>query len=275
MYEREIDVARRAAFEAGQVLMRYFRSTDLAVREKGDHGPVTQADLRADALIRKALRAAFPDDTLLTEESPREETSAMRRWIVDPMDGTLEFIRGSEDFCVMIGMTVDTLPALGVIYPPTADRMYEGVVGEGAHRVGSMGSPKASRTRLRVKPIETGESIRLVHSKNHRSRRLAELLERFEFATAFPKGSAGLKCMAILEGDADVYVHPSREIKEWDTCAAEALMLAAGGRMSDGNFDPLAYGKSDPRHARGIVAHRPGLPPELASVIRDVSPRPD
>lgn len=264
----ELALAVRAAHRAGSVLRGFFRSRDLAVKQKGANDPVTEADLAANAAILEEIRSAFPGDSILTEESPAT-AGGPRRWVVDPMDGTLEFVAGSEDFCVMIGLTIDDAPILGAIYHPAHDRMYAGVVGEGAWVI----ERSEIRREVALERWRVGPPLRLVHSRNHRSGRLLRLQERFEFGDRLSMGSAGLKCMTVLDGRADVYVHPSTEIKEWDTCAADAIFRAAGAPMTDGFGRELRYGKHDPRHPNGIVAAKPGLPKALWDAIREISPQ--
>jgi len=132
--ERELEVARAAAREAGAAIMRFYGNPDVKVQNKPDLSPVTAADEAANVCLTSAIRAAFPEDAFLSEESPDDEARLAQRrvWIVDPLDGTRDFLAQTGDFCVLVGLAIDGVAVLGVAYQPVKDALYFGRRGKGA-----------------------------------------------------------------------------------------------------------------------------------------------
>lgn len=258
---------------AGDRTLVYFRSKNYTVDEKSVNNPFTQADTEANHIILKNISEAFPQDRIRSEEASEgnEPFSTSRMWVIDPMDGTKEFISDSPDFCVMIGLTEGDAPILGVIHHPTENTTYAGVVGEGAWKILQVGSDKQRIKKMSL-PRLAGKPVRLVHSKNHRSERLLSLLQQYPTLVSQSMGSAGLKCMAILDNRADIYFHPTPHIKEWDTCAPEAILASVGGIVTDCRQKPLTYGKVDPRQTGGIIAATPGIPKDLLDAMASLAP---
>ncbi|MCB0308517.1 MAG: 3'(2'),5'-bisphosphate nucleotidase CysQ, partial [Bdellovibrionales bacterium] len=247
LHKREATVARNASIEAGQLLQELFESRQYEVINPESKHPVTTADLRANEIILNALRQHFPADSILSEESDAKKDALKhghRLWVIDPLDGTREFVSNSTDYCVMIGLLEGNSPIVGAIYHPATQTSYLGVVGVGTW----ISCPSKKNTEAITPPTfaTVEDKLRLVHSKNHRNHRLEHFFSRFPNLTCITMGSAGLKSMMVLENKADFYFHPSPHIKEWDTCAAHAIIQAAGGWMSDGKGDELKYRQTDP-----------------------------
>ena len=249
--ERELEVAERLARAAGAIELGYF-GTGIAVEYKPhEEGPVTRADKEADALILAGLRAAFPDDGILSEESADDGSRRLhsRVWMVDPLDGTKDFIRGRTGFSVMIGMTIDGVPALGVVFQPSTGTLYRAARGHGASIVDESGT-----RALKVSTVEDLASIRLVASKSHRSERIDQVRSVLGVQDEMNIGSVGLKLGLIARGDRDLYVNPASLSSLWDTCGPEAILVEAGGRMTDLYGAPLDYRGEEVKNSRGLIA---------------------
>jgi 3'(2'), 5'-bisphosphate nucleotidase len=244
----ELGVAVEAARAAGAAAMRFYGGN--SSRTKSDHTPVTDADHAANDEIVTRLREAFPDDAILSEESPdgSDRQTAQRVWIVDPLDGTREFVARNGEFSIMVGLVLEGAPVLGVVYLPDPDELFFATRGTGAW---------VMRGGL-VEPLFCVEgrlaSLRLVGSRSHAEPLLERIQDALGITDVEACGSVGVKCSRIAEGRRDVYVHPVPFLKEWDTCAPEVLLSEAGGHVSDCLGRPLAYNKRDPRQPHGIVA---------------------
>lgn len=269
---RDLAVAAGAALEGGRAAMAYYgEARDLRVREKGEDDPVTAADRAANRAILACLRRHRPDDPVLSEESRAPATSAApaRLWVVDPLDGTKEFIAHNGEFTVMVGLAEGGRATLGAVYLPDADRLFLGVVGAGAWTVAD--APQDPRMRrLEVRPDAAG-TLRFLRSRSHPDPRLRALEEGLGDVEVILSGSAGLKCCRVAEGTADLYVHPVPYLKEWDTCAPEAVLRGAGGRVTDCGGRRLAYGKRRPSQPGGIFAAPTAVWERVAATVREVA----
>lgn len=250
-YARELQVAQELARRAGE-LIRGFQSGGLAVERKAGNEPVTEADRQSDALIVSGLAAAFPGDGLLSEEAPDDGSRLQRErvWMVDPIDGTKDFIRGESGFAVMIGLLVGDRPALGVVYQPVGDRLYWAVSGHGAFTTVANGEPE----RLHVSAISDPAQIRMVASKSHREAVIDQVRAELGITDELNVGSVGLKLGLIARGERDLYVNPSGHSKLWDVCGPEAILVEAGGRLTDARGVPLAYRGQALGNLRGLIA---------------------
>ncbi len=242
---RFVEAVARAA---GAAALEYY---GIAVAEmKPGNSPVTQADHAANDVIIARLTAAFPEDAILSEESAdsRDRLDARRVWIVDPLDGTKEFLAQNGEFAIMIGLAVGGRPVLGVVYRPDGDVMYSALEGEGAWV-----ETDGERTRLRCQPVDPS-ALRLVGSRSHPDSLLVRIQFDLKITDVTPSGSVGVKCSLIAEGLRDLYVHPVAYLNEWDTCGPEVLLREAGGHVSDCNGEPLRYNKAHPVQPHGIIA---------------------
>lgn len=224
-----------------------------------DSSPVTEADLAANRVIVAALRWRYPSDAILSEES-RDSVDRLNAevvWVVDPLDGTKEYLARNGEFAVMIGLAVHGEAVLGVVNAPARDVLYAAARGLGAwaERLGK-------REPLRCAPARWGR-LRLVGSRSHPDPLLARMTDALGITDVEPSGSVGIKCAAIAEGRRDLYIHPVPYLKEWDTCAPEVLLREAGGRVTDCRGEPLRYNKEKPSQPHGIV----GCGEEIASAV--------
>ncbi len=264
--DRELGIAAELARRAGTLILRYF-GTDVAVDTKAGNEPVTRADREASELIVTALRAGFPDDIIISEEAPddpRRLDPAHRVWFIDPLDGTRDFIRGRHGFSVMIGLVIGGRPQLGVVYQPQGDRMYTAAPGRGALLVDERGE-----RALHCSEIADLAQIRLVASRSHRTPEIDRVKAALGIEDEMNIGSVGLKLGLIALGERDLYVNPSSRSSAWDTCAPEALLAHAGGRITDLAGAPLRYDTSELKNLRGLLASNGRIHDE---VVRRLAP---
>ncbi|HEY0710802.1 MAG TPA: 3'(2'),5'-bisphosphate nucleotidase CysQ [Polyangia bacterium] len=247
----ELAVARAAALEAAALVAK-FRNTGLAVEHKIGDEPVTEADRLASDLILRHLERAFPSDAILSEEAPDDgrRLSHSRVWMVDPIDGTRDFINGDDGFCVMIGLCIDGRPRLGVLAMPANGDFYEAVVGVGGWKESADGM----RVPLRTSTLAGPPGIRLVASKSHRTKDVDGFRKAMQITDEVNVGSIGVKVAMVASDQRDLYVYPGSRTKIWDSCAPEAVILAAGGRITDVRGNPLSYTEPGLVNRGGLVA---------------------
>lgn len=256
-----MEVAVRAALAGGAAAMPWYGR--VSARDKADRSPVTAADHAANDAILALLARECPGEAVLSEETRDDAERLERRhvWIVDPLDGTREFLAGNGEFAVMVGLAVDGRAVAGAVYAPALGLLMYAAEGEGAW----IGEGDARR------PLGVGPPAsppRMVGSRSHAEPATERLREALG-ATVRVSGSVGLKCGLIARGACDVYVHPVAFLKEWDTCAPEVVLREAGGAVTDCLGAPLAYNKADTAQPAGIVACVPGL---HARVLEEVAP---
>ena len=227
---------------AGAEIMRIY-ATDFAVASKGDQSPVTEADQRAEAIILAGLAKIAPDIPIVAEEEAaagRVPEAARRFFLVDPLDGTKEFVSKNGEFTVNIALIEDGEPIQGAVFAPALGKLYWGARGEGAFMAevtdGVMGPSRPIRVRL---PSPDGLSA--VGSRSHGGAETQSYLEAFTVRDFVSAGSS-LKFCLIAEGAADIYPRMGRTM-EWDTAAGDAVLRAAGGRVETLDRCALAYGK--------------------------------
>ncbi|MBA3805620.1 MAG: 3'(2'),5'-bisphosphate nucleotidase CysQ [Acidobacteria bacterium] len=251
---RELEVALRLAREAGALALQYY-GRPLHVEQKtsaGDYEPVTEADRAANAHIVGGIRHAFPDDGILAEESidTARRLGKRRVWMIDPLDGTNGFIAGDGDFAVQIGLAVEGLSRLGVVYQPLPDLLYWAIEGEGTW----IEQQGMETERARVSDRSEITEMRLAASRSHRSPRMDSVVRALGVRDEVRRGSVGIKMGLIIERQCDLYVHLSPRTKQWDTCAPEVILREAGGRVTDLFGQPLLYNSPDVQNRNGIVA---------------------
>ncbi|HEX9109081.1 MAG TPA: 3'(2'),5'-bisphosphate nucleotidase CysQ [Longimicrobiales bacterium] len=261
-YERELDRAIELARAAGRALLRHYGSVTAMLKVGGT--PVTIADRESSRILIQGLRRAFPHDAVLSEEedgvlgAPR----ALRLWVVDPLDGTKEFLAQNGEFSVMLGLAVRGRGVLGVVYAPVSDTLWAGAEGVGAF-VERGGVRRVLHRPAGVAPVP----LRFVVSRSHPDPLVLELAERLGGGDLVPSGSVGLKCGLVAEGKSDVYVHPVPFMKSWDLCGPEVILREAGGSVTDCLGLPLRHRRTQPEQPHGIVACGPGLAQKVMGAL--------
>ncbi len=219
---------------------------------KADLSPVTAADRDANATILSALRAAFPDDAILSEESPDDlsRLGARRVWIVDPLDGTRDFVARTGEFCVHIGLSVDGIPVVGAVFVPVAGTLFSAAAGAGAFVERADGR----RTRLRVSTTAGVDSLRVGVSRTNAAQGLKTFLAETGLGARSQSMGASVKLMALARGSLDAVINLDGSEQEWDTCAPEVVVREAGGMFTDIDGGAFAYNQHDVSHRRGSLA---------------------
>jgi 3'(2'), 5'-bisphosphate nucleotidase len=234
LLDRLLPIARAA----GDAILQVY-ATDFQVRGKADESPVTAADERAEAVILPALAELTPEVPVVSEEAVaagRIPRVGERFWLVDPLDGTKEFIKRNGEFTVNIGLIERGAPVLGVVLAPALDRLYAGAAKHGAYREDAA---RRQRIECRVAP---SAGLTVVASRSHGD---TEALERFlagRKVAAQTNAGSSLKFCLIAAGEADLYPRFGRTM-EWDTAAGHAVLAAAGGRVTTLDGNELRYGK--------------------------------
>lgn len=254
-----VEAMRRLAIEAGAAIMEIYGADDLAVRAKSDQSPVTAADEAADALISAGLRRAFPGIALVTEEQAESHAVTGKNFlIVDPLDGTKEFVQRRGDFTVNIALVAEGVPVLGVVYAPAKGRLFLTLAGGGAAEEEGPLDPARPGTMRRIGVSRPDNAaLMVVASKSHRDAATDAYIARYAVRDMTSAGSS-LKFCLVATGEADLYPRLGRTM-EWDTAAGQAVLLAAGGqvvRLDD--HRPLTYGKPGFENPF-FIAHAPGV----------------
>jgi 3'(2'), 5'-bisphosphate nucleotidase len=228
------------AIAAGQAILEVY-ATDFDVQEKGDESPLTQADLASHRCIAEGLRALTPELPVISEEEGlptfAERGAWQRYWLIDPLDGTKEFVNRNGEFTVNIALVDGGRPVLGIVHVPVQDKTYVGCEGHGSEL-------RADGT---VTPIRVAESsrtpVRVVGSRSHRGSSLDAFLARIGETDMVPMGSS-LKFCVVAEGRADIYPRLG-PTSEWDTAAAQAVVEQAGGKVLELDGKPLSYNQKE------------------------------
>lgn len=236
-----LETVCRIAVDAGARTLPIYRS-DFEVQTKDDDSPLTQADLAAHRHIADALSAASPDTPQLSEEGaeiPYDTRAEWREyWLIDPLDGTREFVNKNDQFTINIALIRDGRPVLGAVYAPALGTLWAGGNGLGAFRR----ADGEDQTPIRVSPAN-GACPRVLVSRSHRSESIDQLLARMPDYEPVSMGSS-LKFCVIAEGQADFYPRLG-PTSEWDTAAGHAVLKAAGGQVTDIRGRPLRYNETD------------------------------
>lgn len=257
--ERLTRVMRRLALEAGDRIMEIYNSPDFEVKTKSDASPVTEADEAADALISEGLAEAFPGTALVTEEQAESHGQAVSTFlIVDPLDGTKEFVQRRGDFTVNIAYVENGVPLRGVVYAPAKGRLFYTLAdGRSVEERGPFDKAVIGKQVPIAVSTPDNRGLMVVASKSHRDQATDDYIAQYAVRDMTSAGSS-LKFCLVATGEADLYPRLGRTM-EWDTAAGDAVLRGAGGEVV--GFDdhaPLAYGK--PGFANSFfIAYAPGV----------------
>ena len=263
-YGKLLDELADAAREAGDAILEIVRR-GFEVEAKHDSSPVTEADRAAELIILAALARAAPSVPVVAEE----EVAAGRipahddtYFLVDPLDGTKEFVRGGDDYTVNIGLIDRGTPKLGAVFAPATGRLHGGLVGVGAW-------VDAGEGRVPISTRARGEQTTAVASKSHLNQATIDYLEAAVGTCGYLSIGSSLKFCMVAEGKADIYPRAS-PTSEWDTAAGHAVLLAAGGLVDGPDGEPLRYGKRAFLN-RAFVATSGWKPPRLEPFLEPFS----
>lgn len=259
-----LDDLAEAAREAGEAILTVVRR-GFEIEEKHDTSPVTEADRAAELIILAALARAAPGVPVIAEEEvaagriPAHESTY---FLVDPLDGTKEFIRGGDDYTVNIGLIEQGTPRLGVVFAPATGRLHRGCVGSGAWL-------DEGRGQMPIRTRERAEQVTAVASKSHLNQATVDYLEAAVGTCGYISIGSSLKFCIVAEGRADIYPRAA-PTSEWDTAAGHAVLLAAGGLVDGPDGTPLRYGKRAFLN-RAFVATSGWKPPPLEPFLEPFS----
>jgi len=258
-FARLVPVMRRLALEAGDRIMEIYNSPEFEVKAKGDSSPVTEADEAADALISAGLRAEFPETALVTEEqAASHDVSAAAFLIVDPLDGTKEFIQRRGDFTVNIAYVENGVPLRGVVYAPAQGRLFYTLAdGQSVEETGALDKTAPGTQRAIGVSVPDNGALMVVASKSHRDAATDDYIGKYAVKDMRSAGSS-LKFCLVATGEADLYPRLGRTM-EWDTAAGDAVLRGAGGQVV--RFDdltPFTYGKAGFANPF-FIAYAPGV----------------
>lgn len=250
MLEKAIDIAK----EAGLILEKYYRG-DFSVDTKNGNpfDLLTTADLEADKFIRRRLKEEFPSDGILSEETEDTvEDYSGRVWIVDPLDGTNLFANRESGFCVIIGLCIDGVPSLGVIYDPINDELYYAKRGHGAYL---QKGHSTKQLRLRVSNINSLSEARAILTQSDKGGKPYDgIVNQIKVKERLSGFSAGIKIMKIANGDLEFYLDCSYRPSKWDTCGSQIILEEAGGCITDMFNNRLNYKQKETRWQQPFLA---------------------
>ena len=274
--DRELAELLRIARAASDIVMEVY-GAPFEVEMKGPGDPVTQADKRANELLCREIERSFPGEAVVGEEdAPRtpEEIAALlgqeRVFFVDPLDGTREFASRRPEFSVMIGAAVRGRAALGVlVLPVTGEALFGDARAPGT---ALLEAKDGSRAPLVVTDVRDASKARLMVSRSRRPRLVGPLAEELRIAAVIPCGSVGVKVARVAMREADLYVHGGGGVKSWDLCGPEAVLVAAGGRVTTLRGGPIDYAGEGVVHSAGFVGSNAALHDEVLAAIGRLEP---
>lgn len=245
---QELDTAKKLARKAGEAIMEIYKD-EVAVKYKAKDDPVTVADITANKIIIDGLKKF--DYGILSEESADNKLrlSNERVWIIDPLDGTKDFIEKTDEFTVMIGLSAKGESVLGVVYSPVKDNLYYAEKDKGAF-MQSRDDVKA----LEVSKNDDVREARMLVSRHHLGEAEGIISKNLGIKEIVPCGSAGLKIALMAASQGELNINASSKTWEWDLCAVDIILKEAGGKLTDIKGNKFIYNKEDARNLNGYVA---------------------
>lgn len=246
-FSKELVLAVTAAKEAGQAILPLYHK-GVVVETKKDHSPVTKADRLSHHVIKTVLSKSGYSVLSEEEEVDTTQLNAPFLWIVDPLDGTSNFIHTNEEFAVLIGLVCGHEPILGVIYQPATEHLFIAEKGRGA-----FAHINNEWQLLRMGKKENADTLDVVMSRHHVSVHEIDFLKYLGIEDYTRQGSAGLKIAAVASGKADAYFTMTDKLRQWDTCAGYCLIQEAGGCITDLSGTALSYNSIPLHHQNGLL----------------------
>ena len=246
--------------KAGDKILEVYES-NFQVEKKDDNSPITKADLESNKIIKESLlQTKIP---ILSEEDTDDKSrmDSEKVWIIDPLDGTQDFVNKTGEFTVMIGLVENHIPIMGLVYWPTEKKLYFAENGFGAFCHDSQGWTKTSVRNVE----EVAKSLALV-SRHHLSDKEKKMLDHLKIKNTASIGSS-LKVMEISSGRADIYLTSTNKMKQWDTAASHCIISEAGGKMTDISGNDLVYNTESVNHENGLLVTNGSIHEEVISKI--------
>ena len=258
--------------EAGDRVREIYES-DFEVSKKDDNSPITKADLESNKMIRAALeKTGIP---ILSEEDVDDKSrlNSDKIWIVDPLDGTTDFVNRTGEFTIMVGLVENHVPVMGLIYWPTKQKLYYAERGMGAFCSHSDTVDECIWEAISVRETQNLEDCLALVSRHHLSDREKKILDHLKITHTASIGSS-LKVMEISSGMADVYLTTTNKMKQWDTCASFCIISEAGGKITDVVGNELVYNTDIVNHENGLLVTNGFVHDEVVSKISDLEQNP-
>jgi len=244
---KETEIAINASLKAGKAILEIYQNgTTLSNNNKQDLK--TNADLLSNEILNKELEPS--NHIILSEESldNKERLDKKRIWIIDPLDGTNDFVKKTGEFSIMVALIEDHHPILSVIYQPTNNLLYLAKKGKGAYLLNN-----EKWLKLSTNTKEKLSDCTVVTSRSHLAKNESDFIKILNIKDSYKKGSAGLKAGDICRKKADIYFTTTNKIKHWDTCAAYLLIKESGGEITDMFGNDLIYNTEKVNHEHGIL----------------------
>jgi myo-inositol-1(or 4)-monophosphatase len=256
-FSEELEIAERAAREAGWIIMALY-GKEYRIEEKGKDNPVTTADLEANRKIHEIILGHYPEDGWLSEEDKDNlaRLNSSRVWVVDPIDGTKEFIAGVPHFAVSVGLVIKGRPMLGIVYNPAEEKLYSAVKGRGA---------VLNNHSIHVSPREEVKGASLLVSRSEPRRKFQSFADLCRIE---PIGSIAYRLAMVAAGEGDGTL-TFRSLREWDVCAGALIVEEAGGVVVDGNGRGLVFNQPETLY-RGVIASNEFLTQNLQGIMAKI-----
>jgi 3'(2'), 5'-bisphosphate nucleotidase len=241
----ELEKIIDGVIKAGEKILEVYE-TDFTTEKKDDDSPITQADIESNKILKEVLGET--GITILSEEDAddKKRLSEEKIWIIDPLDGTTDFVNKTGEFTVMVGLVKNHKSVLGVIYWPIKKRMYLAEAGKGAFY------HDEEWKKIEVSVMSELQNCHALVSRHHLSEKEKKLLDEMEISVVTNIGSS-LKVAEIASGDAEIYLTTTNKMKQWDTCASNCIISEAGGKMTDMSGNELLYNIEIVNHENGIL----------------------
>ncbi len=246
---KELKILKKAVKAAGEEVLKCYCS-GFKINYKEDKSPLTQADLSSNAILREMLaETGYP---VLSEEDADDlkRLNGAKVWIIDPLDGTMDFVQETGEFSVMVGLVEEERPILGAVFQPATGELFYAEKGRGAFRESGLGQ----KEKLQVSPIKETKESRMVVSRNHLKPEDESLAAKLQIQEMKKVGSNGVKIAKIAAGEADFFVNTGSGMGEWDSCGPDIILQEAGGILTDKFGKEIIYNKKEPVLKNGLIA---------------------
>jgi len=263
-YTEMLKVVKEISIAAGELILGVYNSPDFEIQIKSDNSPVTKADQIANDYIVSELQKRYPEVGVLAEESQKDDVRLTQShvWIIDPLDGTKEFIKRNGEFTVNVGLSENGVPKLGVVVIPVRREVYFAAAGTGAFFQDCEGNI----SEIQCSAISEFSEMTLMKSRSHPSEKLAQLITECGFKATKDSGSS-IKICLIAHGEAEVYYRLG-PTNEWDICAAHCVLTEAGGELTDSLGAEIRYNKKDTLNKIGFIASNATVHERLVAAAR-------
>lgn len=259
-------LAVNAVIEAGRTVMNIYRQGYVS-KLKNDSEPITEADISSNEIIKKILSPL--GYMILSEESVDDKNRLKQRkiWVVDPLDGTSDFVNKTGEFTIMVSFVEDQKPILGVIFSPNYNELFVSQKDQGAYHL------KEGRWfKIKVNDVSDLRKCRAVRSRFHASQKEVEVLEKIGVLKFSPRGSS-LKVIDICLGKAELYLTTTNKMKQWDTCASCSIVTEAGGKMTDLFGNELFYNENSLNHQNGLLVTNGKIHDQVLQILNELKSR--